>query len=483
MPVSVKIFSEVALNGDRRLKLQRVGTTSVSEDRKKNTLLRALPSIDALLAQPSLAQMLSEHPRARKVAALRMAVERVRERLLQGEERGFQEEDVRAALHQLITPRLRPVLNATGVVLHTNLGRAPLAQSAAQRVLAVATTYSNLEYDLDEGERGSRYRPVVGLLTELTGAQAALAVNNNAAAVLIALSALAQGRDVIISRGELVEIGGGFRIPDVMRQSGARLVEVGTTNRTRISDYERALTGETALLLKVHKSNFAQIGFTEEVTRGELAALGRARGVPVFEDLGSGAFTALAGEGLDQEPTVMTSVSAGIDLVSFSGDKLLGGPQAGILVGRRDLIERIERHPLNRAVRVDKMTVAALEATLELYRDGRLEEIPAHRLLSQKPEDLKVRADALQSMLTAAGVQSRVERTTGQVGGGALPLANPVSYACVLASSLPMELQRSLRSAEPPLIARVADEQVLLDVRCLRDEDLAVVADIVKSKT
>jgi L-seryl-tRNA(Ser) seleniumtransferase len=402
---------------------------------------------------------------------------------LDGEEQGFCEDDLRVALQDLTRPRLRPVLNATGVVLHTNLGRAPLAHSAAERVHQVAVGYCNLEFDLKEGERGSRYAPLVGLLTQLTGAEAAVVVNNNAAAVLIALSALAHGREVILSRGELVEIGGGFRIPDVMRQSGAHLVEVGTTNRTRISDYEGALTSQTALLLKVHKSNFAQVGFTEEVSRSELVALGSARGIPVYEDLGSGAVATLKGEGMESEPTVAAAVWGGVDLVSFSGDKLLGGPQAGVVVGRNDLIHKIERHPLNRAVRVDKMTVAALEATLELYRDGQLEEIPAYRLLTQSAADLRARAERLLACLQRVGVSARVQRTIGQVGGGALPLANPTSYACVLETSAPIKLHNALRDAEVPLIGRIADKEVVLDVRCLRDEDFGLVAEIVKSKS
>ncbi|HME90997.1 MAG TPA: L-seryl-tRNA(Sec) selenium transferase, partial [Myxococcaceae bacterium] len=303
--------------------------------------MRSLPSIDSLLAQPSLEPLLSPHPRARKVAALRLAVDRARARLLRGEDRGLEEADVVSALKQLTTPGLRRVLNATGVVLHTNLGRAPLAESAADRVRHIALAYSNLEYDLDEGERGSRYAPLLRLLRDLTGAEDAVVVNNNAAAVLLVLSALAQGREVLVSRGELVEIGGGFRIPDVMRQSGAKLIEVGTTNRTRLADYQSAISSSTALLVKVHKSNFALVGFTEDVPADELAKLGRRASIPVFEDLGSGALAPLSGEGMTPEPTVAATVAAGVDLVAFSGDKLLGGPQAGIIVGRSELIAKI----------------------------------------------------------------------------------------------------------------------------------------------
>jgi len=443
---------------------------------EKNATLRSLPSIDSLLLQPALASLLANHPRARKVAALRLAVNRVRDRLLRGEDRGFEEADLVSALKQLTTPGLRLVLNATGVVLHTNLGRAPLPPLAAERVAQIAAGYSNLEYSLDEGERGSRYAPLVPLLRQLTGAEDAVVVNNNAAAVLLVLAALAQGREAVVSRGELIEIGGGFRIPEVMLQSGARLIEVGTTNRTRLADYEKAVTPSTGLLVKVHKSNFAQVGFTEEVSAEAIVALGRRLKIPVFEDLGSGALASVEAEGVTPEPTVSAAVAAGVDLVAFSGDKLLGGPQAGIILGRAELISRVKSHPLNRALRVDKMTVAALEATLELYRDGRVEEIPAHRLLQQSPERLRERAKRLQAMLGDRGLTCQVERTEGQVGGGAMPLASPISFACALDAKSPELVQDRLRAGEPPVIARIADGRLLLDVRCLGEEDLESVA-------
>ncbi|NTX55821.1 L-seryl-tRNA(Sec) selenium transferase, partial [Myxococcus sp. CA039A] len=386
-----------------------MGPPSNNVDGGKNALLRALPSIEQLLRRPSLEPLLAGVPRARAVSALRLAVERARARLLQGEPRSFEDADVGEALSTLATPGLRPVLNATGVVLHTNLGRAPLAPEAVARVAEVARGYSNLEYDLDEGERGSRYAPVVGLLRQLTGAEDALVVNNCAGAVLLVLAALAGGRECIVSRGELVEIGGGFRVPDVMRQSGAKLVEVGTTNRTRVADYASVVGAETGLLLKVHRSNFAVVGFTEEASVAELSALGRQRGVPVFQDLGSGALVPMVGEGLSQEPTVPGVVAAGADVVAFSGDKLLGGPQAGVVVGRSALVSRIKAHPLTRALRVDKLTVAALEATLELYRDGRPEAVPTYRLLAQSSEELRARALRLQALLAEQGVSARVD--------------------------------------------------------------------------
>ncbi len=435
-------------------------------DATRQQRLKELPSVDELLRSPALSSQ--PHELARLVA--RRAVEVARARVLSGGE-GFTPEDLTRALVEVRTPNLRRVLNATGVVLHTNLGRAPLARRAIER-LAEAAGYCNLELDLTEGERGSRYQPVVELLTQLTGAEDALVVNNCAAAVLLALSALGQGREGVVSRGELVEIGGGFRVPDVMAQSGMRLVEVGTTNRTRLDDYQRAVNERTALLLKVHRSNFAVVGFTEEVHARELVTLG----LPVVVDLGSGALEPMHAEGLTSEPTVTSVVAAGVDLVLFSGDKLLGGPQAGIVVGRKKAIEKLKSHPLNRALRIDKLTVAALEATLELYRDGMSGEVPARGLLLQPPEQLRSRADALRVRLMSHAVQSSVVETVGQVGGGSMPLAEPKSWACAIDRADPEALHRRLRAGAPPVVARVSEGQLLLDVRCLEDDDLEPVA-------
>lgn len=440
--------------------------------------LRALPSIDELLGSPTLREVLSPHPRARSVAALRSAVQRARERLLRGEPRGFEEADVHAALNALTRPNLRAVQNATGVVLHTNLGRAPLPPAALERIAQISGGYCNLEYDLDEGARGSRFAPVVPLLRALTGAEDAVVVNNCAAAVLLALSALAAGKEVVVSRGELVEVGGGFRIPDVMRQSGARLVEVGTTNRTRLADYERAMGPDTALLLQVHPSNFAVVGFTEAVSTQALAGLAHARGLPLVCDLGAGRLAAEPAPGLSGAPTVRSFLEAGADGVMFSGDKLLGGPQAGILVGRRTFLDRVRSHPLSRALRVDKLTVAALEATLELYRDGRTQEIPALALLNQSPENLRTRAERLCALLESHGVRSAVEQVEGQVGGGSLPLARPVSFACTVSGG--ERLLAALREGSPPVIARLSEGRVVLDVLCLGDAALEAVAQAVR---
>ena len=445
------------------------------DDSTRMERLRALPSIDELLARPSLSAMLRVHSRPLAVAALRAAVAAVRQRVLAGEDARLEEGDVQAALALASAPRLKRVLNATGVVLHTNLGRAPLSQAAIERIAAVAGGYCNLELDLDEGERGSRYAPVVDLLCELTGAEDALVVNNCAAAVLLTFSALAGGREAVVSRGELVEIGGGFRVPDVMRQAGVTLAEVGTTNRTRLADYAAAITERTGLLVKVHRANFALVGFTEEATTRELATLGAARGLPLFEDLGSGALRALHAEGLSSEPTVASVVSAGADVVAFSGDKLLGGPQAGVIVGKKAALARLKEHPLNRALRVDKLTVAALEATLELYRDGREDEaLPARAALLAKPEVLEARARRLSGLLGAR--QHRVVPTESRVGGGSMPLAAPRSYAVALEGGRASELHEQLRRGALPVVARIVDDEVWLDVRCLAESDLELVA-------
>ncbi len=439
-------------------------------------MLRTLPSIDELLGRPSLADLVAATPRPLIVEALRTAVDRARLRLIAGSTNGFDEADVKRALAAIEKPNLRKVINATGVVLHTNLGRAPLSPAAISRIAEVAAGYSNLELELEGGERGSRYQPVVGLLCAATGAEDALVVNNCAAAVLLAFAALAQGKEAIVSRGELVEIGGGFRIPDVMRQSGARMIEVGTTNRTRLADFEAALGPDTGLLVKVHRSNFAVVGFTEDASTKELAGLGKAKGIPLFVDLGSGAVTALHAEGLTPEPTVSSVIAAGADLVAFSGDKLLGGPQAGILVGRKAVIARLKKHPLNRALRVDKLTVAALEATMESYRAGTEDLLPARALLKQTPAVLEARAMVLLDQLAAQKVDAKIVQTTGQVGGGSMPLAALPSFACAVRGPQAEALHHALRQAEPPVVARIADGLLLLDVRCLRDDEVPWVA-------
>jgi L-seryl-tRNA(Ser) seleniumtransferase len=419
--------------------------------------LRELPSVDELLRDERLAR----EPHALALEAARTALERAREEIRAGVDPGDLAERARASLAGLRRPRLRRVVNATGVVVHTNLARAPLADAALERVREVGRGYSNLEYDLATGARGSRQDHAADLLRRLTGAESALVVNNNAAAVLLALAALAEGREVIVSRGELIEIGDGFRIPEVLARSGARLVEVGTTNRTRAADYERALGQETALLLRVHQSNFRVVGFTEQPTLADLAAVARAAGVPLVDDLGSGVLVERPGE-----PSARESLAAGADLVCFSGDKLLGGPQAGIVVGRAGLVERLRRHPLQRALRVDKLTLAALEGTLALYLDAP-ERIPVLRMLDEPVETVRARADRLADLVAGS-----VEETVARVGGGALPLAELPSFACAVEE----QLAEPLRMGDPPVVGIVRDGRLLLDCRTIADDELAEVA-------
>jgi L-seryl-tRNA(Ser) seleniumtransferase len=428
--------------------------------------LRDLPSVDELAGDGRLA---GAAPRPLLVSAARSALARAREELQAGEEPGDLVERVESELAAARGARLRRAINATGVIVHTNLGRAPLAREALERVNAVAGGYSNLEYDLGEGGRGSRQDHVAPILRRLTGAEAALVVNNNAAAVLLALAALAEGREVLVSRGELIEIGDGFRIPDVLARSGARLREVGTTNRTRAGDYDRAIGPETGLLLRVHQSNFRVVGFTEQPRLADLVRVARAHGLPLVDDLGSGALFASSSLLLGDEPTARESLEAGADLVCFSGDKLLGGPQAGIIVGRAELVERLRRHPLQRALRADKLTLAALEATLALYLDPELaaREVPVLRMLAEPLEKVRARAQRLASL-----VGGDVEPTVGRVGGGALPLTELPSFACAVEE----ELASRLRDAEPPVIGVVRDGRCLLDCRTLCDEELDDVA-------
>jgi L-seryl-tRNA(Ser) seleniumtransferase len=422
--------------------------------------LRALPSVDALLRTDGAGELIQRHGRPAAVAALRTVLDEAR---ADGKPRTAAELLARAAALLDAAPSLRPVLNATGVIVHTNLGRAPLAPAAIDRVGAVGAGYSTLEYDLDAGARGSRHDHLSPLLAELTGAEVGFAVNNNAAALVLCLAAMAAGGEVLISRGQLIEIGDGFRIPDILAQSGARLVEVGTTNRTRLSDYGQAVTDQTRAILRVHQSNFRIVGFTDQPSLAELASLARS-GVALIDDLGSGALLDLPG--MLDEPTARSSVEAGADLVCFSGDKLLGGPQAGIVVGRAAAINRVKRHPLARAVRIDKLSLAALEATLELYRNpaAAVERVPVLRMAGEPVERVRERAARLSERLGGELVA-----TTARVGGGALPLLEIESWACALPGG--EELAARLRAAEPPVIARVQEGRVLLDCRTLSDAE------------
>ncbi|MBU8536704.1 L-seryl-tRNA(Sec) selenium transferase [Falsiroseomonas tokyonensis] len=411
------------------------------------SLRRALPALHRLLETPEAAELLQQHPRAAVVAALRAELAGLRAQALPFETaRSFAA--ARAALAAAARPGLRQVINATGVVLHTNLGRAPLPQAARDAVAAEAAGYCNLELDLETGRRGHRHAACAALLAELTGAEAALVVNNGAAAMLLALSALAAGGEAVVSRGELVEIGGGFRIPDVIRQGGARLVEVGATNRTRLADYANAIGPETRLLLRVHQSNFLQMGFTAMVEPAALVTLAREGGLLSVVDLGSGALVDLSAHGLPAEPTMGQAVGQGFDLVVASGDKLLGGPQAGLLLGRAAVVERLATHPLMRALRCDKLTLAALEATLRLYRDpaGLREAVPALAMLSATAEEVGARAARLLALLPE-GLAEMAEGTS-LVGGGSLPAA--ARYAPAAPASPPGNDRRAAGSAHAP---------------------------------
>jgi L-seryl-tRNA(Ser) seleniumtransferase len=426
--------------------------------------LRDLPSVDELLGRTELARLAQRHGRPLVLAAVRSALARAREEVKAGYPAGDLVARAAGELAASLRPSLRRVLNATGVVVHTNLGRAPLAEAALERVREIGAGYSNLEYDVGAGGRGSRQDHVAAALRELTGAEAALVVNNNAAAVLLALAALAEGREVVVSRGELIEIGDGFRIPDVLARSGATLVEVGTTNRTRLADYERAVTERTAVLLRVHQSNFRMVGFTEQPRTRDLARLVERHGLALVDDLGSGALVETG-----DEPTARASVEAGAHVVTFSGDKLLGGPQAGIAAGRADLVERMRRHPLQRALRADKLTLAALEGTLSLYRAGS-RDLPVLRMLSEPADSVRARAERLASLTGGS-----VGRTVARSGGGALPLAEIESYAC----ELEIELAAPLRLGEPPVVGIVRDDRLLLDCRTLSDGEIEEVAEAV----
>jgi L-seryl-tRNA(Ser) seleniumtransferase len=414
--------------------------------------LRDLPSVDELTRG-------LDDPLATPLA--RTLLDHAREQIRAGADPGDLAQHLREQLTAARAAHLRRVINATGVIVHTNLGRAPLSEAALERVADVARGYSNLEYDLAAGRRGSRQAHITDVIARLTGAGASHVVNNNAAAVVLALAALAEGREVLISRGELIEIGDGFRIPDVLERSGARLREVGTTNRTRAADYEDAIGPETALILRVHQSNFRVVGFTEQPSVSELARVAQSHNLPLVHDLGSGALIDLG-----DEPTARSSLAAGADLVCFSGDKLLGGPQAGIIAGRADLVERLRRHPLQRALRADKLTLAALEGTLLLAVDAP-DEIPVLRMLRESADDVRARAHRL-----AAATGGEVEETVARAGGGSLPLAELPSFACAIEE----ELAEQLRAGDPPVVAILRDGQLLLDCRTLTDDEADEVA-------
>lgn len=451
---------------------------------------RMLPSLDELLHSAAGQRLIAAYGRPATVAALRASLDGARAGIRAGQRCPPDETLLDAAARRLEgerRPHLQAVINATGVIINTNLGRAPLSREALEAVCSVAQGYANLEYDLQAGERGARHSHIAALLRGLIGAEAALVTNNNAAAVLLALSTLAAGREVIISRGQLVEIGGGFRVPDVLRQSGCRLIEVGTTNRTRLSDYEAAITGETALLLVVHPSNFQITGFVESTPLSQLARLAQHRGLLLVEDQGSGCLLACERYHLAHEPMPQESLAAGADLVCFSGDKLLGGPQAGILAGRAAIIERIARHPLMRALRVDKMTLAALEATLRHYqRAEATTQIPIWRMITAAESRLTQRAGTWARQLDEQGVRARLKRGRSTIGGGSLPGETlPTTLLALDAATLtgsPEEIARRLRTRSTPVVVRIQRSTLLLDPRTvLEEQDEEVVRALVEA--
>jgi L-seryl-tRNA(Ser) seleniumtransferase len=451
--------------------------------------LRALPSVDAVLVALAAEPAIAGWPRRRLADAVREELAAERRRVLAAGDGAAAPASAAELAARVAAGAARAgafsldrVVNATGVVLHTNLGRALLSPLAQERMLQAARAYTNLELDIERKERGSRYAHVQGLLRRLTGASGALVVNNNAAAVLLALETLARGREVVVSRGELIEIGGEFRIPDIMRRSGAVLREVGTTNRTHLKDYIEALGPETALLLKVHPSNYRVVGFTAEVNARELVEAAHARGVPVMEDLGSGCLLDLRPHGFPHEPTVPEVVASGIDLVSFSGDKLLGGPQAGILVGRADLVDRLAHNPLNRALRIDKLTIAAMEGTLHAYEAGdALATIPTLRMLAEPVASIRARARSILRHLgptARARLGAEVIEARSQVGGGALPTVELPTAALALGTAAwPAHgLDHALRAGRPPVLGRLLDDRLLLDCRTVLPDEVSMLA-------
>ena len=447
--------------------------------------LRQLPSVDALLQNHTVSALALRYSHALVVESARAALDAARQTILSGSDAPMPAlliDDVRVRVEHAVQPSLVPVINATGVIIHTNLGRAPLSEETIVAMKTAAQGYTNLEYDLAAGERGSRHVHTETLITRLTGAEAALGVNNNAAAVMLILAAFARGKQVIVSRGQLVEIGGGFRIPEVMQQSGATLAEVGTTNRTYIADYARAITEQTALLMRVHSSNFKMIGFTHDATLEELATLAHEKNLLCADDLGSGALLDTSAYGLAHEPMPQESLAAGADVVSFSGDKLLGGPQAGIIVGKKETIDALKKHPLTRALRVDKVTFAGLQATLLHYlKNEATKKIPIWTMLAATRETLDARATKWAERLRAAKLDATVIDAESTVGGGSLPGETLPSRAVALAVASPDAFAARLRDNVPPIIARIEENRVVFDPRTvLASEEEALLAGIEK---
>ncbi len=459
-------------------------------DRKK--LFSKLPKVDEVLSYDEIIQLINRIPRQIVVETIREEIDYIRQSIL---DENITIDKINKQISSIVSivqektiqkaeMKFKKVVNATGTVIHTNLGRSLIGDKIIEHVMEMTTNYSNLEYDLEKGARGSRYSHVENIITRVTGAESALIVNNNAAAVMLTLSTLAKNKEVVVSRGELVEIGGSFRVPDVMEQSGAKLVAVGTTNKTHTRDYLSAISEETAALLKVHTSNYRVLGFTSSVSLDELVSIGKGHNIPVFEDIGSGVLIDLRKYGLTYEPTVQESIKAGIDIVTFSGDKLLGGPQAGIIIGKREYIEEMKKNPLTRAIRVDKFTLSCLEATLRLYLNEKtaIKEIPTLRMITTSFEELERKANKLYSLIKST-VGNRVEvnivNETSQVGGGSMPLEKIPTKAIVLyyENGSIASLERKLRQLETPIITRIYKDKMYLDLRTIKENDFNIVAD------
>ncbi len=452
--------------------------------------LRQLPGVDAILEILKGAPFFDDIPHTVLIRAIRSAIEERRQSIIQDDGKPLSDSlsdqsittSVKRFVERASTLNLRRTINATGIVVHTNLGRSLLAETAIENIIEVSGRYSNLEFDLEKGKRGSRYAAVEDIICEISGAESSMVVNNNAGAVLLALETLSRNKKVIVSRGELVEIGGSFRIPDVMAKSGGILCEVGTTNRTHPRDYENAIDEQTALLLKVHKSNYSVVGFSAEVPLNELVELGHKHNLPVMEDLGSGTFVDFSRYGLMKEPTVQDSVAAGADIITFSGDKLLGGPQAGLIIGKRDYIDRIKRNPINRALRIDKMTLAALEVTLRLYRDPQkvVQTIPTLRMLLQPIAVLEEKAARLKKQLEKSGQERVTIRSldlASRPGGGSMPMLElPSKGLGIKVRGMSVNtIEKAMRRYCPPIIGRIEEDMFIMDMRTIQDDELALI--------
>lgn len=454
-------------------------------------LLRKLPKMDQLLKEAIVIDKLKNTLRPIVLEALREALDSFRSDILNGKIEDFERIDILERFSSIIevknSPKLKKVINATGVIIHTNLGRSLLCEEAVKNVITAAENYNNLEYNLETGARGSRYAHVEELIKKITGAEAAVVVNNNAAAVMLTLSTLCSGKEAIVSRGQLVEIGGSFRVPDVMRFSGAKLVEVGTTNRTHLYDYENNITEDTGVLLKVHTSNFKIMGFTEEVSLEELVELGNKHKVPLVEDIGSGVLVDFSKYGFTYEPTVQDSLNKGVDVVTFSGDKMLGGPQAGIIAGKKEYIDKIKKNQLTRALRIDKMTLAALEGTLKYYIDETeaVKKLPTLYMILSPKEEHKKRAQRLKTKLQRLGLDLniRLEADYSMVGGGSMPTEKIDTFVLKIKSSSASaeQLEKKLRSYVTPVIVRIYAGEIILDLRTIFDKDFDTIAEAFKN--